>query len=777
MRTSPSPRLPTEEPSRRAAVLNRYGGDWQPSLDNFDDAVAALALPDTAWAVLSCPIDGMDLDANFVALIDRDADGRVRTDDVREAVAWTASMLCNLRGVTEGVAQLRVDDLTELAGGHRDTALALTAALGHDDSVALTLADLRNTEALCQCGDRDGDGVVPVHCLPPELQAAAESILSVCPAEQALNGNLGVTRAVLEQFATERDAAIAWFDEEQGRSPWGEATVDLARSLVDCDSAVQAWFSLSKLVVVDPASAQIIEQGSAEHALRAPVGQDPARLAALLDELPLASPDVGGFLTFECIRPGSRHEALLALRDAVFDRAASLSAGEWDAALTTAHKIVAWENAGSLLVARPLGVDVLRGIGNHTLNELRLCCELDERNRQYFTHLHELEKLLVYQRDLFRFCRNFIAFTDLMDPNRRALFERGTLILDGRTFHFAMRVRDIKRHKARAELSGIFVLYVQVAFRREASDAPTLETVAVPVTRGTSAGLGVHRRGVFVDRDGHYHEALVVGVVENPVSFTEALLTPFGRVGQYLSGKLEKLTQKLDGDFDKQVTDISKLPAAPPPAPGMNPLMGGTIAFAALGSAFAFITKQLSEIGGPRILIALVILSALVAIPTVLVASVRLYRRNLAGLIAASDWALNDRMRLTASLGRLFTRRPALPAKVVAATRDRALEQLARIDPSAVWKERVDMTVRTVMLATMTTLLLTLAVPAGRFPWLDLASWGAGALHLAMLAAVLVTYLRTRRFRRVYWWPVLTAFPVTILVTVHFLTRTAVSAL
>ena len=97
--------------ARRAPAMLRYGGDWQPLLRDFDDAVAALALPDTGWAVLSCPIDGMDLDPDFVALIDRDGDGRVRADDVRAAVAWTDEMLASVAGVTAGAATLRLADL------------------------------------------------------------------------------------------------------------------------------------------------------------------------------------------------------------------------------------------------------------------------------------------------------------------------------------------------------------------------------------------------------------------------------------------------------------------------------------------------------------------------------------------------------------------------------------------------------------------------------------------------------------------------------------------
>jgi hypothetical protein len=755
--------------------MSRYGGDWQPLLRDFADAVAALELPDTAWAVLSCPVDGVALEQDFIALIDRDGDGRVRTDDVREAVAWTASMLGEWGGVSAGASVLRIADLSGGGAAHHTTALALRNTLLAGAEVGaekgtLTLADLRNTEALCQGGDRDGDGVVPVHCLPLELQSGATDILSICTPEADRHGNPGITQGVLDAFVIARDTYGAWECERGLHYIWGETSAESANVLLACDNAVRAWFALCEIHSFAPEQADLIERLVVPIDTLPGAGRDYEHLQALLDGVPIAAPHADGVLGFDQIRP-SRHQAsIVSLRDAVFGGAVSIDKHQWEAAVVAARQLVQWLDAGEPLSARAFGEKRIAQLDDATLAQMRECCLLDEVNQRHFHHLQDLEKLLIFQRDLFTFCRNFIAFTDLMDPTQRAIFERGSLIMGGREFHFSMRVRNIGEHKKRAEESGIFVLYVEVAFRWHLDDAPIVETVAVPVTRGTRTGLRVHRRGVFIDRTGRYHEAVVVDLVENPVSLTEAFLAPFRRVGQYISSKLETLTEKLDADFDKQVTDVSKAPA-PAPAVGMNPIMGGTVAFAALGSAFAFITKQLSDIGGPRIFLALVVVSLLVAIPSVLMASVRLYKRNLAGLISASDWALNDQMRLTVSLGRLFTRRPALPAKVNAQTRDHALEQLKRVDPRAVTRARALMGVRALTVLTMTALLLAVVVPVGQMVWVDQVTWVAGAIHLTLLLWVGIAFARTRRFRRVYWWPVLTAFPAGVLVGVFYLTQ------
>ena len=207
--------------------------------------------------------------------------------------------------------------------------------------------------------------------------------------------------------------------------------------------------------------------------------------------------------------------------------------------------------------------------------------------------------------------------------------------------------------------AAFFVVYVEVAYPYELHDEAVNEIVAVPVTRGTSDGFLKGWRGIFVDRGARCHEAIMVDLVANSVALQEALLAPFNQFGAYLFSKPEKWLEKLETEFDKKVSEASKTEPLPASA-GINPLMGGTVAFAALRSTFAFVTKQLSDLGGSKILLALSAVCLLIIVPTVLLAAVKLYKRNLAGLIAASGWALNDRMRLTVGLGRLFTRRPPL---------------------------------------------------------------------------------------------------------------------
>ena len=57
----------------------------------------------------------------------------------------------------------------------------------------------------------------------------------------------------------------------------------------------------------------------------------------------------------------------------------------------------------------------------------------------------------------------------------------------------------------------------------------------------------------------------------------------------------------------------------------------------------------------------ILVVAGAIIIPSLLVAVVKLRQRNMSSILEASGWAVNTEMRLTSSLGYLFTRVPKLP--------------------------------------------------------------------------------------------------------------------
>ena len=102
------------------------------------------------------------------------------------------------------------------------------------------------------------------------------------------------------------------------------------------------------------------------------------------------------------------------------------------------------------------------------------------------------------------FANNFVCFADLYNPNTRALFEMGTLVIDERRITFTMGVRDRQAHKKVSQRSSMYLLYVEVT---GGQDNEIKFEIVAPVTSGSSEGLCVGKRGIFFAVDGREWDA------------------------------------------------------------------------------------------------------------------------------------------------------------------------------------------------------------------------------------------------------------------------------
>ncbi len=170
-------------------------------------------------------------------------------------------------------------------------------------------------------------------------------------------------------------------------------------------------------------------------------------------------------------------------------------------------------------------------------------------------------------------------------------------------------------------------------------------------------------------------------MIENPISFQEALLSPFVRLGRFIAGKIESISSGAEKALESRLArtteqvqqgvaqtveqgapaEAQTLSAAQASASRRDLLVGASVSIAALSSAFAFITKTLSGLGYQQILLALLVVVALVMLPTAIVAAVKLRRRDLSALLEGCGWAINARMRLNRAQRKQFTRHEPYP--------------------------------------------------------------------------------------------------------------------
>jgi hypothetical protein len=298
-----------------------------------------------------------------------------------------------------------------------------------------------------------------------------------------------------------------------------------------------------------------------------------------------------------------------------------------------------------------------------------------------------LERLARYCRDLMKLANNFVAFKDFYTHQGPAMFQIGTLYLDGRACELVVAVNDAARHAALASLSRLCLVYCDCK-----RGAETL-TIAAAFTAGDSDQLMVGRNGVFYDRQGRDWDATITKIVDHPISLRQAFWSPYKKLARMVAEQLQKLAASkaaaVEGKLATAATAVGDKAAAPPVAAAKAPAAPFDVgkfagifaaiglAVGALGTALASMLTGLLGLKWWQLPIALAGLLLLVSGPAVIVAWFKLRARNLGPLLDANGWAVNARARINIPFGTSLTQLAALPANAERSLTDPYAEKRA----------------------------------------------------------------------------------------------------
>jgi len=686
--------------------MQKLGGRYQLVIRGADDLAHIAVLDEAAWAATSAPIESLTCDPAFLRYLDTDSNRRIRSDEMRAAQAWLFRMLRGRSHLAERTLVLNLDDIdTSHADGQavRAAAERILSNIGQGEATTISLAQVRNRQQILASATANGDGVIPPEAVPDEdLSRFIRDILVTVGGAPDASGLQGVTEDALRRFLGDAQAYREWH--ARGESPailtWGEDTAAVQIAVAAIAERLDHYFALCALVRFDATNS--------ERTARIPAANvsDAASLRETLQGAPLAIPTPKCCLNLrDAINPVYRAAldaftaTVLARMEPAGSTESVLTAEAWETIKSRLQPYEAWQAERPGGAIERLGLDALcRYLEGDLPGRLRRLIEEDKRAAAELEQIQNVEKLVLFQRWFLDLANNFVAFPSLYDPYEQSLVELGTLVLDGRHFHLAVRVMDRKTHKRIAQESQICLLYVEIAGR---SPGESFE-IAAAVTAGTTKTLWPGKRGVFFTPDGKEFDALVVDVLENPVGLWEAFKEPFKRLAEFAGKQAERFTTSRYTDIEKQIdqsvtqagktisTQIQQGPASGAPAPTAQTsasstrdlLMGGSVAVAALGGTFALILQTIKTVNLLQVLYVLLALILVVAVPTLLVATVKLRRRNLATLLEACGWAMNGQLKLTRRLGPLFTRVPPLPREARCQQMDLATifaERLARL--------------------------------------------------------------------------------------------------
>ncbi len=278
-----------------------------------------------------------------------------------------------------------------------------------------------------------------------------------------------------------------------------------------------------------------------------------------------------------------------------------------------------------------------------------------------------LRKLLLIHRDFYRLLRNFVTLEDFYDRDDAtvASFEAGTLIIDQRACKLCIRVHDLAKHDAQAPLSGMYLIYCNCVNQKTGKTAQ----IVAAMTQGEVSNLSIGKNAVFYDNDGLDYDATVTKIIENPISIRQAFWTPYRKFANWIEEKINKSAAEKDakafGDMTAKADAAADPNAEKPQAFDIAKFAG---IFAAIGMALGMIGAALVSVAEGmsgfkwwQYLIVFVCILLVISGPSMIMAYLKLRRRNLAPVLNANGWAVNADAIVSVIFGRTLTEQVAFP--------------------------------------------------------------------------------------------------------------------
>ncbi|RYZ33401.1 MAG: kinesin, partial [Myxococcaceae bacterium] len=421
-------------------VYRRYGGSLQVDIPDFHTLTEAVRIPATQWMALACPLEGIACDPRFLTLMDADGNGRIRVEELRAAVDWTAARLKDPKGADAGSDVLDLSALSDTANNLRGAAELVLRTLHAPDTTRLSLEQLRTSDKALRDAGTNGDGIIAPTSLPERLRPLAQAIIAAFPAVTNRAGLVGVDAALVKRFREEKAALLSHLSGRDAVFTWGSTSLEQARRVHDVAPLLDGYFVQCRLVAAQPEAAASLRLRAER--VEGALG-DLGAMGKAAGELPIAPPDPSGVLVWARLYRGPGYERLESFHQEVatplLGDGVKLTDTAWKELSTKAEAILAWQAKRDTHALHAVA-DTLSTVSDEELDALEAASREDLSLKGTLDVIAELERLVLYQRWLLVFANNFISMPSLYLPKRRALMERGTLILAGRKYTLSVLV-------------------------------------------------------------------------------------------------------------------------------------------------------------------------------------------------------------------------------------------------------------------------------------------------------------------------------------------------
>ena len=590
------------------------GGVTRVNIETGSDIAHLDQLDQKLWTVLSCPVQGLEFDAKTLALLDADHDGRIRVNEVIAASQWLNRVLCDMNLLTAGQDHIRFSDIQDATDEGRqvlDSARLILKVLGlnqEDISIANVAAYMEGFEEKCKADYQaaEGDTFTP---------------------------------------------------------PYGDASDDAEAAVAAIRAKIDDYFMRCKLARFDEEATAALDVQVEK--IAAISGGDLAAQASEIATYPLFRPSAEAMLPLQGNVNPAWQAAFATLKSAVLDTdfpgRQSISEDDWNATKAKVDAYTAWKAAGATAMDEAVAAQIA----------------------EHASAIEPVDKLLHLLKDFYQLLHNFVVFKDFYNraPGSEAIFQAGRLFIDQRCCDLCIRVSDMGKATASAGKSGMYLLFCHCVSKVKGQE---MDIVAA-VTAGDVRDLHEGKNAIFYDRAGQDWDATVTKIIDNPISIAQAFWSPYRKFGNWVSDKITKNAQEkeakgfedMTAKADTATADLAAKQAAakegaPAPDAAAKPAAPFDIAkfagiFAAISIALGAIGGALAALGGfvaakwYNVILLVSAVFIIISGPSMLLAYLKLRKRNLGPVLNANGWAINSMVKVNVPFGNTLTQEAKYP--------------------------------------------------------------------------------------------------------------------
>ncbi|MBR4962752.1 MAG: phage holin family protein [Muribaculaceae bacterium] len=650
--------------------FENIGGSTRVRIESGEDIAHLSELDPKMWTVLSCPVSGLEIDDKSLAYVDSDKDGKIRVNDIIATSKWMTNAIKDVDLIIKGDSAFDVNQFdTDTEEGKKlyYASKQILTNLGKEGDI-ISVADTKDSAAIFAKTRFNGDGVISESTTDnAEEKSVIASIIATIGGVADRSGEQGVNADKIECFYKLLSDYVAWYDSAV-EAPYADKTDSVIDAYNALDAKVKDFFMRSKLASFSPASVAILDvQTSRIESISAD------NLTEKLDEIasyPIARvTGVGEIDLDEAINPAWA-SYFDVLKSTVLKGKKKLNESDWNAIKDCFAAYTQWKNSKAGAEVESLGIDAIKKILENNNKEalLALIAE-DSALKEEADNIEMVDKFLHIYRDFYRLLRNFITLHDFYtkDKNINAIFQSGRLIVDQRECRFCMKVADMAKHNAMAASSGMFLIYCDCV----AKDKPTKLSIVAAVTVGNIGDLVVGKNAIYYDNEGGEWDAVITKIIDNPISISQAFWSPYRKMANAIENLINKSAAEKDAKVMADATEkINAAPAslsetsadgtkaATPPFDiakfaGIFAAIG--MALGMIGTALVAVFEGLAELSWWKLILVFVGILLAISGPAMILAWMKLRRRNIAPLLNANGWAVNASSKISIPFGETLT--------------------------------------------------------------------------------------------------------------------------